>query len=298
MNSSRRTLRASIGSLIVVILGLFLVCAIHREVTTPPVDEDVYNVDLSALLGLQPEPAQPEQETKAKASSEAALATPEAVPQVDKDREELLALLDRMDRLSKQLDARGREISALQSESAQLDSLVSRMGRRLASAGGIGAGRGVSLSSSTTGAPAPGAGPVHVRVSAGAQSSFAGQSFDMGYNEALQLFHERRYREALDRFQELLLEDPSHPLADNCQYWIGECLFGQRRYLEALSAFSKVYMFDATDKYDDAQLMIALCHWHLGDQPTAKLELKGLLKLFPGSEYEGRARTYLGRLTV
>jgi len=299
MYETRRILVGSLGSLLLVFTGLFLVCAVQKQATrTGPADEEAYKRELVELLGLQEELGQPaaagEQKADTVAAAPAANAQELDVPKVGESAAELFDLLEQLDRLRSEVDEREQEISKLEEESATLDEEIRRLttrltalrtGERLATASAVSGRRGAS---------------VQVRVSSGVQASVAAEAgtFRGRYDEALRLFHERRYSEARAILETLLREQPDHPLADNCQYWIGECLFGQSRYLEAVAAFSKVFAFDATDKYDDAQIMIALSYMRMGIPERAKAELLDFLKFYPRSEYVATARSYLNRLST
>ena len=54
--------------------------------------------------------------------------------------------------------------------------------------------------------------------------------------------------------------DAQGELADNAQYWIGECDFALKDYASALEAFHKVFQYSKTEKDDDAQFKLGLCY--------------------------------------
>jgi TolA-binding protein len=82
-------------------------------------------------------------------------------------------------------------------------------------------------------------------------------------------------------------------MADNCQYWIGECYYGLRQYQKAIIEFQKVFAYSATDKHDDAQLMIGLSYFRLGQRDQAQSEFQTFLNNFADSEYSSIARRYV-----
>ncbi|HDP99499.1 MAG TPA: tetratricopeptide repeat protein [bacterium] len=120
--------------------------------------------------------------------------------------------------------------------------------------------------------------------------------FEISYQDALRLFHQRRYRNAREQFYQLLQINPKHNLADNCQYWIGECWFAQGNYYQAIVEFNKVAAYDAPGKKDDAQLMLGLAFIKLGEKRTAQSELNWFINTFASSEYINKAFYYLNRL--
>ncbi len=112
------------------------------------------------------------------------------------------------------------------------------------------------------------------------------------YNDARYQFESYNYNGCIERMKSLLEENPNHPLADNAQYWIGESYYGLKQYQKAILEFQKVFSYNATDKYDDAQLMIGLCYVRLGQQDMAHSTFGEFLQTYSGSEYSGVARRY------
>ena len=117
--------------------------------------------------------------------------------------------------------------------------------------------------------------------------SFRAEGFDVldTYQVALDRYRERRYDDALGRFAEILTMAPYSNLADNAQYWMGECYFGMAKPAQALTEFTKVFAYRKTEKADDAQLMIARCYMSLGEKNKALSAFQKLLDEFPESEY-------------
>ena len=113
-----------------------------------------------------------------------------------------------------------------------------------------------------------------------------------GYTEARNLFESYQYRQAIEAFNRLLEQRPEDVLADNCQYWIGECYFGLKEYQQAIMEFQKVFAYAQTDKYDDAQLMIGLAYVRSGQRDKAQKEFETFLNNYATSEYAGVARKY------
>lgn len=113
------------------------------------------------------------------------------------------------------------------------------------------------------------------------------------YQAALRDFEARRYEDALREFSEVLTAAPKDNLADNAQYWIGECYYGLGNYTQAIKEFQKVFAYPKTAKDDDAQLKIGLCYIKIGETDKAVVELKRLTVDYPESEYIERANALL-----
>jgi TolA-binding protein len=121
-------------------------------------------------------------------------------------------------------------------------------------------------------------------------------NFEIDYEEGQRLFQQHSYKRATHKFFQLLQANRNHPLADNCQYWIGECYFAQGNYYQAIVEFNKVAAFDAADKKDDAQIMLGLAFMRLGESQHAQTELNWLVNAFASSEYVSRAYRFLRQL--
>ena len=122
------------------------------------------------------------------------------------------------------------------------------------------------------------------------------EGFKEAYEQGLQNFYDKQYRDAVRVFSGLLANNPDHRLASNCQYWIGECHNALGEYKEAINAFAAVMQFRSSYKFDDALLMTGLCHLKLGDRYTARENFQELISRYPESEYAPAAMRYLGSL--
>ncbi len=116
------------------------------------------------------------------------------------------------------------------------------------------------------------------------------------YNQALDLFNSQQYRQALTQFEELVGADTRNSLADNAQYWIGECYYALGDYQAAIVAFEKVFTFKQSNKNDYAQYKLGLCYYKLNNRSRAKAEFQALVDNYPDSELVQRARQYLAQL--
>ena len=128
---------------------------------------------------------------------------------------------------------------------------------------------------------------------AAAKTAAAGESaFEAAYKSARAKFERRSYQAAIDEFNALLAQYPDHRLADNCQYWIGECYFGMKEYQKAVVEFQKVFSYSETDKHDDAQLMVGLSYVRSNQTELAQKAFCTFLDNYAGSEYTSVAKRY------
>ena len=131
---------------------------------------------------------------------------------------------------------------------------------------------------------------------AGAATSSTDGSFKARYDAALGMYNSRKYKQAINMFDELLALNVSNSLTDNCQYWKGEAYYAMDDYNQAIMEFEKVFVFNNSNKADAAQLKLGLCYLKLGNKEKARNELQKLLSGYPTSEYIPKAQTYLANL--
>jgi tol-pal system protein YbgF len=124
----------------------------------------------------------------------------------------------------------------------------------------------------------------------------APEEYEQRYQEALSMFNDRNYQNAIEAFESLLASQANHSLADNAQFWIGECHYALGQYKKALIDFEKVFTFPKSNKNDSAQFKLGLCYLRLGDKSKAREEFQRLVDVYPKSEYLKRAQSHLQEL--
>jgi tol-pal system protein YbgF len=111
------------------------------------------------------------------------------------------------------------------------------------------------------------------------------------YKKGFDLMTAGQYADARAAFAEFIAKYPQSDLADNAQYWIGECYYSQKDFKEAAGAFKAVSEhFPFGNKVPDALYKEALCERQLGDEDAAKGTLGKLQEQFPDSEAATKAR--------
>ena len=123
-----------------------------------------------------------------------------------------------------------------------------------------------------------------------------GFAVDSAYKGALDEYYAKRYESAISGFTEVLTVSPQSPLADNAQYWIGECYFAMRNYPKALEAFLKVFNFPKSNKHADAHLKIGLTHLRMENATAGREELQAVTQNYPGTAAAKIAAQELAKL--
>jgi len=129
-------------------------------------------------------------------------------------------------------------------------------------------------------------------------SVFKPGGFDVSssYSAALSDYKAKRYEAAISGFKEILTVSPSSSLADNAQYWIGECYDAMGNYEMAQNAFNKVFDYPESNKLPDAQVKIGLIYARLGKTDLAKEEFKAVIDNYPDTNAASIATTQLSKL--
>ncbi len=114
------------------------------------------------------------------------------------------------------------------------------------------------------------------------------------YDKGIAAFERKKWDKAIENFSMALLNSPGGELADDAQYYLGECYFKKKEYLLAISEYQQL-----TERYsysplvEDAYYKIAVCYFKLSpkyplDQESTLKSLQSLqdfLDVFPESEY-------------
>lgn len=129
-------------------------------------------------------------------------------------------------------------------------------------------------------------------------SVFKPGGFDVSssYSAALSDYKAKRYEAAINGFKEILTVSPTSSLADNAQYWIGECYDAMGNYEMAQDAFNKVFDYPESNKLPDAHLKIGLIYTKLGKTDLAREEFKAVIDNYPSTNASSIATSQLRKL--
>jgi TolA-binding protein len=249
-------------------------CAARRQSALPEETDEAYRDRILSLLESEEGSKQGQATTGTAAAMEATASVPqrEATSAPPLSGSLYASTQARYDALQSKLRARQATLDSLRRVLASADREMARLEQQVREAR--------TAPAPTTGRPVP----------------TAASSYEAQYQAALSLVERQNFHRAISEFERLIAANPQHRLADNCQYWIGQCYYDLGRYDEAIAAFLKVFSFAATDKYDDAHLMICKSYIALGERAAARAELNSFLLHHPTSEYRAVAQALLRRL--
>jgi len=114
------------------------------------------------------------------------------------------------------------------------------------------------------------------------------------YEDAYQTFRQGNWLAAREKFQTFLVLYPTSNLADNAQFWIGECFYSQNEYERAIVEYEKVIQdYAQGDKVSSALLKQAFAFEALGQIKESRILLEQVIRKFPQSEQTQIARKKL-----
>ena len=108
---------------------------------------------------------------------------------------------------------------------------------------------------------------------------------------------ERNFSKARGLLNGFISEYPTHELADDAQYWIGQSYYQEKNFERAILAFNKVQVDYANgDKAPEALLLEALSFLNIDDRASARELLGQVIAKYPDSSAASTARKRLDSL--
>jgi tol-pal system protein YbgF len=135
----------------------------------------------------------------------------------------------------------------------------------------------------------------------GAASSASGPapSADTLYSNGLRDITSGKYDLARSEFADYLKYYGDTDLASNAQFYLGEIAYSQRQYSQSVSEYDKVLTnYPKSFKLAPARLKKGMALLEMGQKSQAIKELREVVKRYPGTEEERRARAKLKELGV
>jgi TolA-binding protein len=103
----------------------------------------------------------------------------------------------------------------------------------------------------------------------------------LGYGKAIQLYQQRKYKQAIQSFDSLLNKGVNAELQDNCHFWMGVCYFHLKKINQAMDEFKDVLNIVGADKTEGAYFMIGQCYEQMGSLKDAKIAFEKMLRKYP-----------------
>jgi tol-pal system protein YbgF len=117
------------------------------------------------------------------------------------------------------------------------------------------------------------------------------------YRKSFAALRAGKHEEAAKGFTEFLRAYPSHDLADNSQYWLGECFYDRKEYGQAVREFRRVIeRYPNGNKVPDALLKVGFSYLALGSVEAGRQTLSQLQRSYPRHEAAGLAASRLAEM--
>jgi len=189
---------------------------------------------------------------------------------------------DNLEEIKSRLGKVNQQLVDLQNTVQSLDAKISGAGAAPAGSVPAGGSTGTPTGAAST-APGVGAAP----------------SADTLYSNGLRDITSGKYDLARSEFQDYLRYYKDTDLASNAQFYLGEIAYSQKQYGNAVTEYDKVLTsYPKSFKLAPARLKKGMALIELGQKPAGVRELREVVKRYPGTEEERRARARLKELGV
>jgi tol-pal system protein YbgF len=192
--------------------------------------------------------------------------------------------------LSDNLEEIKSRLGKVNQQLVDLQNSVQNIDARLAGGNPTGAPGGAPSGGGGSPSPAPGAASAPIGPP---------PSADTLYNNGLRDITSGKYDLARSEFVDYLKFYSDTDLASNAQFYLGEIAYSQRQYEQAVSEYDKVISnFPKSFKLAPAHLKKGMALLELNQKTAGVRELRDVVKKYPGTEEERRARAKLKDLGV
>jgi tol-pal system protein YbgF len=120
---------------------------------------------------------------------------------------------------------------------------------------------------------------------------------DKLFGAALSAYREGQVEDAYRRFAVFLKKFPTHAIAANAVYWMGECRFDAREYRQAVAQYARVVKkYPGSNKIPDSLFKIGVAYERLGEMAKAQQVFEAILTTYPKSALAELARHHAATL--
>jgi tol-pal system protein YbgF len=200
-------------------------------------------------------------------------------------------LSDNLEEIKSRLGKLNQQLVDLQNNVQSIDAKMS------GSSGAAGpSGSAVNPPSGGAGVPSS-AGASGVPAGTSAAPAGPAPSADTLYSNGLRDITSGKYDLARSEFQDYLRYYGETDLASNAQFYLGEIAYSQKNYEQAVGEYDKVLTnYPKSFKLAPARLKKGMALIELSQKASGVRELREVVKRFPGTEEERRARAKLKEL--
>ena len=196
-------------------------------------------------------------------------------------------LSDNLEEIKSRMGKLNQQLVDLQNTVQSVDAKIS---------GGSPGPTSAAPNSGASSAPSPGG---FAPASGSSSPSGPAPSADTLYSNGLRDITSGKYDLARGEFQDYLKFYGDTDLASNAQFYLGEIAYSQRSYDQAVTEYERVLTnYPKSFKLAPARLKKGMALIELGQKPAGVRELREVVKRYPGTEEDRRARAKLKELGV
>jgi tol-pal system protein YbgF len=200
-------------------------------------------------------------------------------------------LSDNLEEIKSRLGKLNQQLVDLQSAVQSIDAKVSGSAPAPSNTTSALPRSAAPVPSSATASPAPALSPV--------AAATAAPSADMLYSNGLRDITSGKYDLARQEFQDYIKYYNDTDLASNAQFYLGEIAYSQKDYQDAVAEYDKVLtIYPKSFKLAPALLKKGMALIELGQKTSGVRDLREVVRRYPGTEEERRARAKLKELGV
>ncbi|MEK6671849.1 MAG: tol-pal system protein YbgF, partial [Nitrospirota bacterium] len=119
------------------------------------------------------------------------------------------------------------------------------------------------------------------------------------YESAYNLYKEKRYSEAREKFIAFIRKYPKERLADRAQFWVAETLYSEKDYEGSILAYETlIKAYPKSEKAQEALFKQGMAFIELGDKKTAKILFEKLIDKYPESKDVPAAKKKLSEMNA
>ncbi|HKT47732.1 MAG TPA: tol-pal system protein YbgF [Candidatus Acidoferrales bacterium] len=197
--------------------------------------------------------------------------------------------------LSDNLEEIKSRLGKLNQQLVDLQNTVQGLDAKISSGGAVAPGT-VQPPTGATGQPPS---PNSAASSPATAPAAAAPSADTLYSNGLRDLTSGKYDLSRAEFQDYLKYYGDTDLASNAQFYLGEIAYQQKQYEQAVSEFEKVLVnYPKSFKLAPARYRKGMALLELGEKTQGVKELREVVKRYPGTEEDRRARAKLKELGV
>jgi tol-pal system protein YbgF len=206
----------------------------------------------------------------------------------------------RLDTMSTQVQGLSDNLEEIKSRLGKLNQQLVDMQNSVQNIDSRIAGGGPAVAPSGNSAPPTGAGStLNNATPSNSAPSGPPPSADTLYSNGLRDITSGKYDLARSEFQDYLKFYGETDLASNAQFYLGEIAYSQKQYDQAVDEYDKVLNnYPKSFKLAPARLKKGMAQIELGQRNPGVKELREVVKRYPGTEEERRARAKLKDLGV